>query len=159
MEAATEKIVVTLPDGKPLELAENATGADAAAAIGPGLAKAALAIKVDGELRDLSASLSDGGAEISILTDRDPEALDLIRHDAAHVMAEAVQELYPGTKVTIGPAIENGFYYDFDFPDEVKVTDADLERIEAAMRVHIEADEAFERRDVPVAEAREIFKG
>jgi threonyl-tRNA synthetase len=74
-------------------------------------------------------------------------------------MAEAVQELYPGTKVTIGPAIENGFYYDFDFPDEVKVTDADLEEIETAMRAHIEADEAFERRDVPVVEAIEIFEG
>ena len=74
-------------------------------------------------------------------------------------MAEAVQELYPGTKVTIGPAIENGFYYDFDFPAEVKVTDADLEKIEAAMRAHIEADEAFERRDVPVAEAIGIFEG
>ncbi len=74
-------------------------------------------------------------------------------------MAEAVQELYPGTKVTIGPAIENGFYYDFDFPDDVKVTDADLEEIEAAMRVHIDADEIFERRDVPVAEAIEIFEG
>jgi threonyl-tRNA synthetase len=109
-------------------------------------------------LRDLSAALPDG-AEIAILTDRDPEALELIRHDAAHVMAEAVQELYPGTKVTIGPAIENGFYYDFDFPDEVKVTDDDLERIEAAMRAHIKADEAFERRDVPVAEAIEIFEG
>jgi threonyl-tRNA synthetase len=140
-----------------LELADGASGADAAAAIGPGLAKAALAIRVDGELRDLSAALPDG-AEIAILTDRDPEALALIRHDAAHVMAEAVQELYPGTKVTIGPAIENGFYYDFDFPEDVKVTDADLEKIEAAMRAHIEADEAFERRDVPVAEAREIFK-
>jgi threonyl-tRNA synthetase len=139
-----------------LELAEGASGADAAAAIGPGLAKAALAIRVGDELRDLSAPLPDG-AEISILTDRDPEALALIRHDAAHVMAEAVQELYPGTKVTIGPAIENGFYYDFDFPADVKVTDADLEKIEAAMRAHIEADEAFERRDVPAAEAREIF--
>ncbi len=148
---------MTLPDGTPLELADGASGADAAAEIGPGLAKAALAIRVDGELRDLSAALPDG-AEIAILTDRDPEALDLIRHDAAHVMAEAVQELYPGTKVTIGPAIENGFYYDFDFPEEVKVTDADLEKIETAMRAHIEADEAFERRDVPIAEAREIFK-
>jgi threonyl-tRNA synthetase len=138
-------------------LSDGASGADAAAAIGPGLAKAALAIKVDGELRDLSASLPDN-AEIAILTDRDPEALDLIRHDAAHVMAEAVQELYPGAKVTIGPAIENGFYYDFDFPENVKVTDADLEKIEAAMRAHIEADEAFERRDVPVSEAIEIFK-
>jgi threonyl-tRNA synthetase len=141
-----------------LELPGGATGADAAAAIGPGLAKAALAIRVGGELRDLSAALPDG-AEISILTDRDPEALGLIRHDAAHVMAEAVQELYPGTRVTIGPAIENGFYYDFDFPEDVKVTDADLERIEAAMRAHIEADEEFTRRDVPVAEAIEIFEG
>jgi threonyl-tRNA synthetase len=158
IEAATQKITVRLPDGTPLELPDGASGADAAAAIGPGLAKAALAIRVDGELRDLSAALPDG-AEIGILTDRDPDALDLIRHDAAHVMAEAVQELYPGTKVTIGPAIENGFYYDFDFPAEVKVTDADLERIEAAMRAHIEADEAFERREVPVAEAIGIFEG
>jgi len=156
MEAATT-ITVKLPDGTPLELPDGATGADAAAAIGAGLAKAALAIAVDGELRDLSAALPDG-AEIAILTDRDPEALALIRHDAAHVMAEAVQELYPGAKVTIGPAIESGFYYDFDFPEGVKVTDADLERIEAAMRAHIEADEAFERRDVPVAEAIEIFE-
>ena len=72
-------------------------------------------------------------------------------------MAEAVQELYPGTKVTIGPPIEDGFYYDFEFPQDVKVTEADLERIEAAMRDHIEADEAFERREVPVAEAIELF--
>jgi threonyl-tRNA synthetase len=149
---------VKLPDGTPLELDPGASGADAAAAIGPGLAKAALAIWVDGELRDLSSELPDG-AGIAILTDRDAGALDLIRHDAAHVMAEAVQELYPGAKVTIGPAIENGFYYDFDFPAEVKVTDADLERIEAAMRTHIEADEAFERRDMPVAEAIELFEG
>jgi threonyl-tRNA synthetase len=140
-----------------LELPEKATGADAAAAIGPGLAKAALAIRVDGELRDLSAPLPDG-AEIAILTDRDPEALELIRHDAAHVMAEAVMELYPGTKVTIGPPIESGFYYDFDFPPETKVTDADLERIEASMRDHIVADEAFERRDVAPDEAIEIFR-
>jgi threonyl-tRNA synthetase len=158
IEAATQKITVRLPDGTPLELPGSASGTDAAAAIGPGLAKAALAIRVDDDLRDLSVALPDG-AEIAILTDRDPEALDLIRHDAAHVMAEAVQELYPGTKVTIGPAIENGFYYDFDFPAEVKVTDADLEKIEVAMRAHIEADEAFERRDVPVAEAIEIFEG
>src|SRR6478752_1985537 len=157
MEASTN-ITVTLPDGKPLELPDGATGADAAAAIGPGLAKAALAIRVDGELRDLAAPLPDG-AEIGILTDRDPEALDLIRHDAAHVMAEAVQELYPGTKVTIGPAIENGFYYDFEFPPDVTITDADLEPIEAAMRAHIAAAEEFSRRDVPAAEAIEIFEG
>jgi threonyl-tRNA synthetase len=156
MEASTT-ITVTLPDGKPLELPDGASGADAAAAIGPGLAKAALAIRVDGELRDLSAPLPDG-AEIAVLTDRDPDALELIRHDAAHVMAEAVQELYPGTKVTIGPPIENGFYYDFEFPPEVTVTEADLVPIEEAMRAHIGADEEFSRRDVPVSEAIELFK-
>jgi threonyl-tRNA synthetase len=156
MEAAT-KITVTLPDGAPLELPDGASGADAAAAIGARLAKAALAIRVGGELGDLSAPLPDG-AEIAILTDRDPEALELIRHDAAHVMAEAVTELYPGTKVTIGPPIEQGFYYDFEFPPEVKVREEDLERIEAAMRAHIAADERFERRQVAPEEAIEIFR-
>ena len=157
IEAATQKITVTLPDGTPLELPGGASGADAAAAIGPGLAKAALAIRVDGELRDLTAPLPDG-AGIAILTDRDPEALELIRHDAAHVMAEAVMELYPGTKVTIGPPIEHGFYYDFEFPPEVKVGEEDLERIEAAMRAHIEAAEPFERRDVSPDEAIALFR-
>jgi threonyl-tRNA synthetase len=158
MEAATEKTTFTLPDGKPLELPAGATGADAAAAIGPGLAKAALAIKVDGDLRDLAAPLPEGGGEVAILTDRDPEALELIRHDAAHVMAEAVVDLYPGTKVTIGPPIESGFYYDFEFPPGTKITEEDLPKIEAAMQEHIGADEEFSRRDVPVAEAVEIFK-
>jgi threonyl-tRNA synthetase len=151
VEAATDKIVVKLPDGKPLELPAGATGADAAAAIGPGLAKAALAIKVNGALRDLSAPLPEPGAEVAIVTDRDPEGLELIRHDAAHVMAEAVTELYPGTKVTIGPAIESGFYYDFEFPEGVRITDEDLPKIEKAM------DEHFSRRDVPVGEALQIF--
>jgi threonyl-tRNA synthetase len=158
MEAATEKTTYTLPDGKPLELPAGATGADAAAAIGPGLAKAALAIKVDGDLRDLAAPLPEGGGEVAILTDRDPEALELIRHDAAHVMAEAVVDLYPGTKVTIGPPIETGFYYDFEFPPSTRITEDDLPKIEAAMRRHIAADEEFSRRDVPAAEAIEIFK-
>jgi threonyl-tRNA synthetase len=158
MKAATEKITVTLPDGKPLELPAGASGADAAAAIGPGLAKAALAIEVDGELRDLSAPLPPDGARVAIVTDRDPEALELIRHDAAHVMAEVVMELYPGTKVTIGPPIESGFYYDFEFPADTKVSEEDLEKIEAAMRTHIAADEEFSRRDIPVAEAIEVFR-
>jgi threonyl-tRNA synthetase len=158
MEAATEKTTFTLPDGKPLELPAGATGADAAAAIGPGLAKAALAIKIDGELRDLAAPLPEGGGEVAILTDRDPEALELIRHDAAHVMAEAVTDLYPGTKVTIGPPIESGFYYDFEFPPGTRITEEDLPRIEAAMQEHIGADEEFSRRDVPAAEAIEIFR-
>ncbi|HEU5062422.1 MAG TPA: threonine--tRNA ligase [Solirubrobacterales bacterium] len=158
MEAATEKTTFTLPDGKPLELPAGATGADAAAAIGPGLAKAALAIKVDGELRDLAAPLPAGGGEVAILTDRDPEALELIRHDAAHVMAEAVVDLYPGTKVTIGPPIESGFYYDFEFPPGTKITEDDLPKIEQAMQEHIAADEEFSRRDIPVDEAIELFR-
>ena len=147
---------VVLPDGAELELQDGATGRDVAAAIGPGLAKAALAIRVDGELRDLDAPVPDG-AEIAILTDGAPDSLQLIRHDAAHVMATAVTELYPGTKLSIGPPIESGFYYDFEFPDGVKVTDADLERIEERMREHIEADEPFERTDIPVEEAERRF--
>jgi threonyl-tRNA synthetase len=157
MEAATEKVVVTLPDGTPLELERGATGADAAAAIGPGLAKAALAVKVDGELRDLSAPLPPS-AEIAIVTERDPEGLELIRHDAAHVMAEAVTELYPGTKVTIGPPIESGFYYDFEFPPDTRINEEDLPKIEEAMRAHIAADEEFSRREVPVEEAIAVFR-
>ena len=110
------RMEVLLPDGTQLELADGATGADAAAAIGPGLARAALAVKVDGELRDLAAPLHDG-ARLEIVTPASPEALELIRHDAAHVLAAAVMELYPGVKISIGPPIEDGFYYDFEFPD------------------------------------------
>lgn len=150
-------ITVKLPDGTELNLPAGATGADAAAAIGPGLARAALAVRVGGEIMDLALPLSDG-EEIAILTEDDPDALELIRHDAAHVMATAVQELYPGTKVSIGPPIDDGFYYDFEFPEGVTVTDGDLPAIEEAMRGHIKADEAFERRDLPVAEAVELFR-
>jgi threonyl-tRNA synthetase len=151
-------IRVKLPDGTDLELPDGASGADAAAAIGPGLAKAALALRVGGEVRDLSAPLTDGES-IEIVTDRDPDSLPLIRHDAAHVMATAVTQLWPGTKVSIGPPIEDGFYYDFEFPDGVNPSDEDLERIEAAMAEHIKADEPFERRELPVAEALEKFRG
>jgi threonyl-tRNA synthetase len=150
-------VTVKLPDGTPLELEAGASGADAALAIGEGLARAALAIRVADEIRDLSAPLNDG-EEIAIITPRDPEGLEVIRHDAAHVMATAVQELYPGTRVTIGPAIDNGFYYDFEFPEDVKITDAELPAIEDVMRRHIKADEKFERRDIPVSEAIEIFR-
>ena len=149
---------VNLPDGTELELPDGATGADAAGAIGPGLARAALGIRVNGDLRDLSAPLDDG-AEITIVTGRDGEdALWLVRHDAAHVLATAVMELYPGVKISIGPPIEDGFYYDFEFPDGTKLTEDDFERVEARMREHIKADEGFERTDVPVAEAIERFR-
>ncbi|HEY3190989.1 MAG TPA: threonine--tRNA ligase [Solirubrobacteraceae bacterium] len=147
---------VTLPDGTRLELSDGATGADAAAAIGAGLARAALAVKVDGEVRDLSRPLPEGAA-LEVVTVRSPEALELIRHDAAHVMATAVMELYPGVKISIGPPIADGFYYDFDFPDGVALTEADLPRIEERMREHVKADEPFVRQDVGVGEALERF--
>jgi threonyl-tRNA synthetase len=146
----------TLPDGTRLELPDGATGADAAAAIGAGLARAALAVRVNGELRDLSRSLPDG-APINIVTNRSPEALELIRHDAAHVLAAAVLDLYPGTKISIGPPIEDGFYYDFEFPDGVTISDHDFESLEARMREHIKADEPFVRQDVPAGEAIQRF--
>jgi threonyl-tRNA synthetase len=152
---------VFLPDGTELELPDGATGADAAAAIGPGLARAALAVKVgdNGRVQDLDRPLSDGD-RISIITPNSdgPEALEVLRHDAAHVLAAAVMELYPGVKISIGPPIEHGFYYDFEFPEGVTVSDADFERIEQKMREHIKADERFVREDVSVEEALERFK-
>jgi threonyl-tRNA synthetase len=160
-------VTVTLPDGKALELDDGATGADAAAAIGPGLARAALAIDVSAndagagpaELRDLASPLPDG-ARIAIVTDKSGvQALALIRHDAAHVLAAAVMELWPGVKISIGPAIENGFYYDFEFPDGVAISEADFPEIEAKMRAHVKAAERFERVEVSPAQARERFVG
>jgi threonyl-tRNA synthetase len=157
-------VTVTLPDGKALELPDGATGADAAAAIGPGLARAALAVEVSerpgegepGEVRDLARALPDG-ARLSIVTSKSPQALDLIRHDAAHVLATAVLELYEGVKISIGPPIADGFYYDFEFPDGTVVSEADFPEIEARMRAHIKAKEPFEREDVSVESARERF--
>src|SRR3954465_10281212 len=142
---------VTLPDGSPLELPDGATGADAARAIGEGLARAALGVRQNGDLRDLDAPLAEGPVEI--VTSREGGGLWLARHDAAHVLATAVMELYPGVKISIGPPIEDGFYYDFEFPEGVTVGEDDLERIEAKMREHVAADEHFERTDLPVAEA------
>jgi threonyl-tRNA synthetase len=150
-------VKVQLPDGTPLELEDGATGADAARAIGEGLARAALAIRQNGQLRDLSAPLIDG-QPIEIVTAKSDDALELIRHDTAHVLAEAVLELYPGVKISIGPPIENGFYYDFEFPEGVKLSEEDLPRIEAKMREHVKADEPFEREDIPVAAALERFR-
>jgi threonyl-tRNA synthetase len=147
---------VTLPDGSPLELPDGATGADAALAIGEGLARAALGVRQNGDLRDLDAPLAEGPVEI--VTAKDPDALLLIRHDAAHVLAAAVMELYPGVKISIGPPIEDGFYYDFEFPDGVKLTEDDFEAVEAKMREHIAADEHFERTDVPVEDAIARFR-
>jgi threonyl-tRNA synthetase len=177
-------VTVTLPDGKRLELPDGATGLDLAAAIGPGLARAALAFEVkatiepdptsedpftqavgqrrgDGrsEIRDLARPLPDG-AHVAIVTAKSGEqALELIRHDAAHLLAAAVMELYDGVKISIGPPIADGFYYDFQFPDGTALSDADLPRIEERMRAHVNAAESFQREDVPVAQARERFVG
>ena len=147
---------VTLPDGTPLELPDGATGADAAAAIGPGLARAALAIEQAGEVRDLMTPLAEG--PVRIITKRDPEALDLIRHDAAHVLATAALEQFPGVRISIGPPIENGFYYDFEFPEGTTLTEDDLPKLEAKMAEHIKAGEPFERSDVTVQEALALFR-
>jgi threonyl-tRNA synthetase len=150
-------ITVTLPDGKPLELPDDATGADAAAAIGAGLARAALAVEVAGEVRDLARALPDG-AHISIITRRSgPPALELIRHDAAHVLASAVMELYPGVKISIGPPIEQGFYYDFEFPAGTAISEEQFPEIEERMRAHVTAAETFEREDVSPQQARGRF--
>ena len=155
-------MTVTLPDGAALEVPDGATGADVAATISEGLARVALGIRVDGELRDLSAPLPEG-ATVEIVTPKSEgtlaeDALWLVRHDTAHVLAAAVMELYPGVKISIGPPIDDGFYYDFEFPEDVKLSDADFERIETEMRKHIKADEHFTREDVPVAEALERFR-
>src|SRR6201985_2276697 len=110
--AEVSPIKIPLPDGKTLEFKKGITGSEIAAAIGPGLAKAALILEVDGKEWDLFRPI-ENDAQIRIVTKKDEKSLELIRHDAAHLLAMAVQELFPGTQVTIGPAIEDGFYYDF----------------------------------------------
>ena len=136
------KVTVTLPDGSTKSFDAPPTGADVARAIGPGLAKAALAVKLDGKLADLK-SVIDRDGKIEIVTAKSKEALELLRHDAAHVLAEAVQELYPGTQITFGPATEDGFYYDFARKEPFSTDD--FARIEAKMREIVDRDEPIER--------------
>src|SRR5579871_1045353 len=135
-------ISVTLPDGSRRPFERPITGAELAQAIGPGLAKAALAIKIDGTLKDLSAPI-ERDARVEIVTASHPDALELLRHDCAHVLAEAVQELYPGTQITFGPATENGFYYDFARNEQF--TPDDFATIEAKMREIVDRDEKIVR--------------
>ncbi|HVF93836.1 MAG TPA: threonine--tRNA ligase [Sphingomonas sp.] len=135
---------ITLPDGSVREVAPGTTPADVAAAIGPGLAKAALAARVDGQVRDLTRPF-DGDTQLALITARDEaDALELVRHDLAHVMAEAVQHLFPGTQITFGPATDDGFYYDFA-PKDRPFTEEDLPAIEAEMRAIIARNEPFVR--------------
>lgn len=148
---------VILPDSSELELPEGATGLDAARAIGPKLAEQAVLVRANGSVRDLRLPLDDG-ERIQILTTRDredPDALYVLRHSAAHLLAEAARRLYPGTKVAIGPPIENGFYYDFEFPEPI--SEEDLGRLEAEINREIREGREWERLEVSREEARERF--
>ena len=139
---------VILPDASELELPDGATGLDAARAIGPKLAEQAVLVKADGVPQDLRLPLPDG-ARLQILTTRDsadPDALAVLRHSAAHLLAEAVRRLYPGVKVAIGPPVENGFYYDFEFP--APIPDADLEKIEAEVQRELAEGRSWEREEI-----------
>ena len=148
-------ISITLPDGSSRQFNPGVTGGDVAAAIGPGLAKAALAIRLDGDLVDLATAI-ERDAAIEIITSKSPDALELLRHDAAHVMAEAVKELYPETQITIGPVIEDGFFY--DFARHTPFTPEDLEAIEARMRDIVKRDETIAREVWDRDEAVAFFK-
>ncbi|HET6657318.1 MAG TPA: threonine--tRNA ligase [Gaiellaceae bacterium] len=150
-------VKVVLPDDSELELPDGATGLDAARAIGPKLAEQAVLVRSNGSVRDVRLPVSDG-ERIQILTTRDkndPDALYVLRHSAAHLLAEAARRLFPGTKVAIGPPIENGFYYDFEFPEPV--TEADLQRLEEEVQKEISEGREWERVDVSREEARQRF--
>jgi threonyl-tRNA synthetase len=150
---------VTLPDGATLELPDGASALDAARAIGPKLAQQAVLARVNGEPRDLRLPLPDG-AKLEILTTRDrndPDALAVLRHSAAHLLAEAVRRLHPGVKVAIGPAIENGFYYDFEFPQPIH--ESDLAAIEEEIARELEEGRTWEREPSTRDEARARFEG
>ncbi len=147
---------ITLPDGSTRSYDRPVTGADLARDIGPGLAKAALVMRLDGKLVDL-ARVIDKDAQVAIVTSKSPEALEVLRHDVAHLMAEAVKELYPDTQVTIGPAIENGFYY--DFARAQPFTPEDLETIEKRMHEIVARDEAITREEWKRDDAVAFFAG
>src|SRR5688500_12346874 len=139
-----DRIKITLPDGSQREYDSGTTSAEIAASIGKGLAKAALAAKVDDQWYDLERPI-DRDAAVAIVTADSPDGREVLRHSTAHVMAQAVTDLFPGAKYAIGPAIADGFYYDFELPDGRHFTDDDLERIEARMREIVAADQKFER--------------
>ena len=151
-------VKVVLPDDSELELPDGATGLDAARAIGPKLAEQAVLVRSNGNVRDLRLPVEDG-ERIQILTTRDkddPDALYVLRHSAAHLLAEAARRLFPGTKVAIGPPIENGFYYDFEFPEPV--TEADLARLEEEVAREIQEGRTWERIDISRDQARKRFE-
>ncbi len=154
----TEHFKISLPDGSVREVAPGTTPADVAAAIGPGLAKAALAARVNGEVRDINRPL-EGDSELALITARDEaDALELVRHDYAHILAEAVQNLFPGTQITFGPATDDGFYYDFaPAPGRGPFTEEDLPGIEEEMRRIIGRDEPLVREVWSREDVRKLF--
>ncbi len=155
-DARNSQITVRLPDGSTKTLTEGATGGDLAASIGKRLAKDALVVEVDGELRDLNRPLPDG-ATVRVITADSDEGREVLRHSTAHVLAQAVLSLFPGAKFAIGPAIQNGFYYDFELPDGSTFHDDDLERIEERMREIIEEDQPFVRDECAIDKGLEVF--
>jgi threonyl-tRNA synthetase len=150
-------ITITLPDGSSRELATGSTAADLAASIGRGLARAAVAARVDGVLTDLTAPLPDGVA-VAIITADSPEGRFVLRHSTAHVMAQAVTDLWPGAKYAIGPPIEDGFYYDFELPGGAHFSEDDLARIENRMREIVADDQPFRREEHSVDEGLALFR-
>src|SRR5215475_3594534 len=155
---AGSSMKVILPDGAELELPDGATGLDAARAIGPKLAEQAVLVRSNGTVQDLRLPLRDG-QPVQFLTTRDvddADALYVLRHSSAHLLAEAVRRLYPGVKIAIGPPIEQGFYYDFEFPDPI--AEADLERIEAEVRRELDEGRSWSREDVSREDARARFE-
>lgn len=156
LTAGPSLISVTLPDGKTRQLPSGSTGTDLAASIGPRLAGDAIAVLVDGAERDLGSALPDG-ASVSVVTAGSAAGRAILRHSTAHVMAQAVTRLWPGARYAIGPAIEDGFYYDFELPGGARFTDEDLARIEATMREIIEEDQQFVREEHSVSEGLDIF--
>jgi len=149
-------ITISLPDGTSRELPAGSTPLDLAASIGSGLRKAAVAATIDGHDRDLTVPLV-GGETVSIITNDTDEGRHVLRHSTAHVLAQAVTQLYPGAKFTIGPAIENGFYYDFDLPDGQTFSDDDLAVIEKQMKEIVKQNQPFTRSEHSMAEAKEVF--
>ena len=151
-----DHVTVTLPDGSTKEMPAGSTAADLARAIGPSLAKAAVAARVDGRQVDLSTSLEEG-ATVAVIPATSEEGRHILRHSTAHVMAQAVLQLWPGAKFAIGPPVENGFYYDFELPGEAHFTDEDLERIEARMREIVAEDQPFVREEMSREDGLALF--
>lgn len=152
----TDLVTITLPDGSTRELANGAAAGEVAASIGPRLAKAAIAATVNGEVVDLSRPIT-GDANVSIVTADSPEGREVLRHSTAHVLAQAVCDLFPGAQYAIGPAIADGFYYDFELPNGAHFSDDDLERIEARMRVIVAVDQPFVREELDPASGLGVF--